>query len=80
MKDVVHTYFKREFPEFIILVRLNPIDFTGLELTIFPDGNIEKRKLQFDEEIEEDLEADEFKPAGALEFNLYLKGILPGKE
>ena len=80
MKDVVHTYFKREFPEFTILVRLNPIDYTGLELTIFPDGNIEKRKLQFDEEIEEDLKTDEFKPSGALEFNLYLKGILPGKE
>jgi len=75
MKEVVHRYFKREFPDFTILVRVNPIDFSGMELTIHPDGTIEKRTLQFDEEIEEDLAVDSFKPSSPLEFNLYLKGI-----
>ncbi|MCA6073586.1 hypothetical protein [Fulvivirga sedimenti] len=80
MKDVVHSYYKRVFEDFTILVRLNPIDLTGLELTIGADGTVEKRKLQFDEDIEDDLKEDSFKPSGALEFNLYLKGILPGRE
>ena len=80
MKDVVNLYFKRIFPEFTILVQVNPVDYRGIELTIHPDGTIEKRKMQFDEDIEEDLKADEFSPSGALEFNLYLKGLLPSAE
>jgi hypothetical protein len=74
-KDIVHEYFKRVFPEATILVRVNPVDFSGLEITVYPDGTSEKRELQFDEGIEEDLAVDDFKPAGALEFNLYLNGL-----
>ncbi len=73
--DIVHQYYKRTFPEATILVRVNPVDYSGLEITVYPDGSMEKRELQFDEGIEDDLAVDEFKPSGALEFNLYLKGL-----
>jgi len=73
---VVHEYFKRVFDDYIVLVQLNPIDYSGLELIVHPDKKLEKTKMQFDENIKEDLEVDEFKPVTALEFNLYLKGLV----
>ena len=51
---------------------VNPQDFTGTELIVHPDGRIEKTDITADEEIFEDLEADEFKPCSALEFQLLL--------
>ena len=80
MSAIVHLYYKRVFPEFTLLVQVNPIDYSGTEITVHPDGHIDKRKMQFDEEIEEDLKADGFLPSSPLEFNLYLKGLLPSSE
>lgn len=74
MQNVVHEYFKKAFEDFTIIVQLNPVNYTGLELTISNDG-IEKRKLEFDEDIYEDLKVDGFEQSSALEFNLYLKGL-----
>lgn len=73
---VVHEYYKRVFEDYIVLVQLNPMDFSGLELIVHPDKKLEKTKMQFDEGIKEDLEVDEFKKITALEFNLYLKGLV----
>lgn len=75
MKDIVHEYFKKEFKDFTILLQLNPVNFTGLELTLPKTGKMEKRKLDFDEDIYEDLKVDGFTKSSALEFNLYLKGL-----
>ena len=75
--DVIHQYFKKEIDGFTILVRVNPVDYSGLELLIGPKGEMQKTARNFDEEIFEDLAADEFKEAGALEFNLYLKNLVP---
>jgi len=72
---VVHEYYKRVFDDYIVLVQVNPMDFSGLELIVHPDKKLEQTKMQFDEDIKEDLEVDEFKPITALEFNLYLKGL-----
>ncbi len=72
---VVHEYYKRVFDDYIVLVQLNPLDYTGLELIIHPDKKIEKTKMTFDEDIREDLKIDEFKKSNALEFNMYLKGL-----
>lgn len=72
---MIHKYFKREFEEFTILIQLNPETYSGLELTIEKSGEIQKRELQFDSDIYEDLEVDDFKPSSPLEFNLFLKGI-----
>lgn len=76
MQSVVHEYFKKEFEGFKVLVQVNPIDYRGVELTIQDDGAIEKRKLEFDEEIFDDLAVDEFDSCSPLEFNLYLKGLV----
>lgn len=72
---VVHEYYKRVFEDYIVLVQLNPIDYSGLELIIHPDKKIEKTKMQYDEHIQEDLAVDDFQKSNALEFNLYLKGL-----
>ncbi|PTB96495.1 hypothetical protein C9994_07030 [Marivirga lumbricoides] len=72
---IVHEYYKRQFDDYMVLVQVNPIDYSGLELIIHPDGSIEKTKMKFDEDIQQDLEVDEFKKSNALEFNLYLKGL-----
>ncbi len=65
-------YFKRIFDDYQVLVMINPQDFTGIELIVHPNGRIEKTDITADEEIFEDLEADEFKPCSALEFQLLL--------
>ncbi len=65
-------YYKRVFEDYQVLVKVDPKDWTGVELIIHPDGKVEKTEMEFDEEIFENLEVDEFKPANAIEFNLYL--------
>ncbi|HNP18568.1 MAG TPA: hypothetical protein PKL31_09055 [Fulvivirga sp.] len=72
---MIHKYFKKEFEEFKVIVQVNPETYAGVELTIGQNGEIEKRKLQFDSKIYDDLAEDEFKASSALEFNLYLNGI-----
>lgn len=74
--NIVHEYFKKEFPEAKILVRVNPIHYTGSEITVPNEGEPELRNLQFDEQIFEDLKADGFISCNPLEFNLYLSGLL----
>jgi hypothetical protein len=71
--DIIYKYFKRVFDDYTVLVQVNPESFRGVELIIHPDGKVEKTKVEFDEEIYEDLDADEFKASSPLEFNLYLK-------
>jgi hypothetical protein len=79
MRDVVHLYFKRNFEDHQIMVRVNPIDWSGEEITVYEDGEMYHRKMQFDEDIQQDLEVDDFLPSSALEFNLYLKGFKGSK-
>lgn len=78
-QNIVQQYYKQVFEDYTVLVQVNPATYEGIELIIHPDGKVEKTKMQYDDEIFEDLEADKFYPASALEFNLYLKG-LSGKE
>jgi hypothetical protein len=74
-QNIVHQYFKKRFDDYQILVKVNPIHFTGEELTIEDNRAVNHRKLQFDAEIFADLEADGFKECSALEFNLYASGL-----
>lgn len=76
MAKSISQYFKRIFDDYQVLVQVNPDDFTGIELIIHPDGRLEKTLMEFDEEIFEDLEVDEFKPCGALEFQIQLSKTL----
>lgn len=73
--NIVHQYFKKGFETYTILVRVNPIHFTGTEITIHKSGGPELREMNFDEEIFEDLKADGFTDASPLEFNLYFSGL-----
>lgn len=72
MAKAISKYFKRVFDDYQVLVQVNPDDFSGIELIVHPDGKIEKTEMEFDEEIFEDLEEDEFNSCGALEFQLHL--------
>jgi hypothetical protein len=73
--NIVHQYFKKEFEDFTILVRVNPIQWKGTELTLPKNGEPEVRELDFDEDIFEDLRADGFNESSPLEFNLYYSGL-----
>jgi|GEM_PF-492394 len=70
---IVYKYFKRVFDDYQVLVAVNPIDYSGIELIIHPDEQVEKNEMQYDEDIYEDLEVDEFKASSSLEFQLYMK-------
>ncbi len=74
-QNIVHEYFKRVFTDYSIYIRLNPYTFKGTELTLFKDGRIEKRELTFDEQIHDDLNADEFVRISSLEYQLYATGL-----
>ena len=75
MVTIIHQYFKGEFEDMKVLVQINPETLRGLEIIVDNEGNMQKTKRVFDEDIYEDLEADGFEESSALEFNLYLKGI-----
>jgi len=75
MAQPIPQYFKRDFDDYKVLVKVVPGEWTGTELIIHPDGKIEKTEMEFDEEVFEDLAEDEFETCSPLEFNLYLKGL-----
>jgi len=76
-QNIVHQYFKKQLPDGIrILVKVNPITYTGTEITLEPGEKLHLREMEFDEEIMDDLKADEFEPCSPLEFNLYLSGLV----
>jgi len=73
--NIVHQYFKKEIDGAKILVRVNPIHWSGSEISVTPAGGVGFRELQFDNEIFADLQIDGFVASSALEFNLYLNGL-----
>ena len=73
--NIVHQYFRKEFEDSTVLVKVNPLLFKGTEITILKSGEIEVRDLDFDQEIFDDLAADGFQESSPLEFNLYHSGL-----
>ena len=73
--NIVHQYFKKEFEEATILVKVNPILFTGSEITVHKSGETEMREMEFDQNIFLDLAEDGFVESSPLEFNLYHAGL-----
>ena len=73
--NIVHQYFRKEFDESTILVKVNPILFTGVEITLHKSGELEMREMEFDQQIFEDLAEDGFVESSPLEFNLYYSGL-----
>ncbi len=74
-QNIVHQYFKKRVDNLQILVRVNPIHYTGTEITIPDEGELAVREMEFDAEILEDLKVDGFEICSPLEFNLYLSGL-----
>ena len=75
-QNIVHQYFKKRLDDLQILVRVNPIEFKGTEITVPDKGELTVRDLEFDAEIFDDLKADGFEACSPLEFNLYLSGLV----
>ena len=75
-QNIVHQYFKKRLDDLQILVRVNPIEYKGTEITIPDQGELSVRELEFDAEIFDDLKADGFVECSPLEFNLYLSGLV----
>lgn len=73
--NIVHQYFKKEFDDVTVLVKVNPFHLQGTEITIHKNGAPEVREMEFDEAIFDDLKADGFEEASPLEFNLYYSGL-----
>ena len=78
-KNIVHHYFRKEDEGIKKLVQLNPIHFTGIEITIHPSGAVEANEMEPDEDISEKIVARGFKESSALEFNLYFSGAISGQ-
>ncbi len=73
--NIVHQYFKKEIEGTKIIVKVNPIHLKGTEIIVLQKGGIERRELEFDTDIFDDLKADGFEEASSLEFNLYDSGL-----
>jgi hypothetical protein len=80
--NIVHQYFKKQFDGFTVIVKVDPYQLKGTEITIEKNGSKEMRNLKFDEagystleEILEDLKADGFESSSPMEFNLYYSGL-----
>jgi hypothetical protein len=73
--NIVHQYFKKELEGAKIIVKVNPIHMIGSELTVTANG-AELRNLELDSQIFDDLKEDGFVEVNAIEFNLYLAGLL----
>jgi len=58
-----------------ILVKVNPILYNGIELTLQNGAAPVARDMEFDADIFDDLAADGFEAASPLEFNLYYSGL-----
>jgi hypothetical protein len=74
--NIVHQYFKKELEGVKILVKVNPIHWKGVEITVDEDGKAEGRELTFDAGIFGDLKEDGFIESSPLEFNLYASGVV----
>ena len=75
MAQIIFKYFKKELDEAIILVRIDPNTFEGLELIVLKNNQVKKTVRMFDETIYDDFEFDNFIKGNPLEFNLHLQGI-----
>jgi hypothetical protein len=73
--NIVHLYFRKESDDGLALMRVNPILFTGTEITVPATGKLQLHEFELDDEFEATLVADGYKPAGPMEFHLYFSGL-----
>ena len=73
---IVHQYFKKEMEDGKVLLKVNPIHLTGLELIVHRDGKLTSREIEVGEAIAEELKAEAFVEVNGMEFNLLLSGLI----
>lgn len=59
-----------------ILLKVNPLQYSGTELTVDQDGEVFLLDLWFDEHFSDNLTADGYVEVNAIEYNLYLSGLI----
>jgi hypothetical protein len=74
--NIVHQYFKKQLPDSCLLIRVNPLQFKVMEITVPKTGEPTVKELEADQDIIEDLKADGFLESSPLEFNLYFSGLI----
>jgi hypothetical protein len=73
--NIVHRYLRKKSESSTILLRINPINFSGLRLTMIAGKNAELDEVEFEETLWEDLKSQGFEEGNPLEFNLYYSGL-----
>jgi len=74
--NIVHQYFKKEMAEMTLLVKVNPLQLKATEITLYKGQDPELREIEIGTEIFDNLRTDGFTEASAMEFNLYLSGLI----
>lgn len=59
-----------------ILLKVDPLRFQAIELSIPSSGEASWRELEFTEDIEREIASLGFEATGPFEFNLYEAGLL----
>ena len=62
--------------EVTLLVKVNPLQFKAVEITVAKNREPKLREIEVDADIFDDLKADGFTEASPMEFNLYLSGLI----
>lgn len=78
--NIVHLYFRKESGDSLVLMKVNPILFTGSEITVPATGKLQLHEFELDEDFETSLLADDYTTAGPMEFNLYFSGLSGGSD
>lgn len=73
--NIVHQYFRKEDQKGKILLKVNPIHLTGVEILIPGEGEAVTNEIELTSEFETDLRAEGFEQCSPLEFNLYWSGL-----
>jgi hypothetical protein len=73
--NIVHRYLRKKSDNSTILLRINPINNSGLKLTLLPGKDPQLDSVEFEETLWEDLTTDGFQEGNPLEFNLYYSGL-----
>ena len=73
--NIVFQYFKKEEKDHTIFIQYDPIQSKGATLTINSDGEMELEEVEFEGDVVEQLKADGYKEANALEYHILINGL-----
>jgi hypothetical protein len=73
--NIVYQYFKKESKEGVVFIQFDPIRLQGSRLTVDKAGDKELEDIEFESDLPDQLLADGYQPANALEYHIILKGL-----